>query len=96
MNIILPCRILVFAASLILPATALSQDEIISKVASLRPLVSTRSVIEQTLGIGDGKEWSVWYDYPEATVHLVYSDGKCTVGWLAPKDTLIESTVRFK
>ncbi|HYO05535.1 MAG TPA: hypothetical protein VER14_00945, partial [Phototrophicaceae bacterium] len=52
---------------------------------------------EKLLGKGKDKDddWT-WYYYKDSSIKISYSDGDCTEGFLAPKDTVVKVYIDFK
>lgn len=84
------------AIALLAHLNTCAQTDVLSKLSGLKPLASNRSEVEEVLGgKGSVKESSTWYQYPGMSVQAIYSTGRCTDGWLAPRDTLIEISAFF-
>ena len=47
------------------------------------------------LGNGEVKDNSTWYQFSDMSIEIIYSDGSCTEGWLAPNDTVIQTSANF-
>jgi hypothetical protein len=72
-----------------------AQDDLLARVASIKPFVSSRSDVQNLLGKGSIEENSVWYYGSEVSIGIDFSNGKCSGGWLVPKDKVVEITVNF-
>jgi hypothetical protein len=73
-----------------------AQSNILEKIKSIKVMSSTRADVEKLLG--KGKDQGIWskYRYEKEFVEITYSDGTCTRGFLAPKDTVIEVSLDFR
>jgi hypothetical protein len=72
------------------------QSSILEKVKSIRVISWARADVEKLLGKGKDNGIRTWYVDKEESVQITYSDGTCTEGFLAPKDTVIQMEVYFK
>jgi hypothetical protein len=73
-----------------------AQSDILEKIKSIKVMSSTRADVEKLLGKGkDENNWT-WYINKKESVQIVYSDGTCTRGFLAPKDTVVKIYLNFK
>jgi hypothetical protein len=77
----------------VIPSTA--QDGEILKLLKIKPMVSTTADVLQIFGQGKAEENSTWYYFDDKSIEVIVSDGECTEGWLAPKDTVIEASAFF-
>ena len=54
-----------------------------------------RSDVSKIFGKGEEGGGSLWFYFPKHSVAVTISDGTCTEGWLAPKNTVIETSIHF-
>lgn len=73
----------------------LGQENFGQKLSTIKPMVTTKKNILKILGKGETEENITWYKFDDRSLEIIYSTGKCTEGWLAPKGTVIEFSVIF-
>lgn len=73
----------------------LAQSDGLDKIKSLKPVISTKSDAIRLLGEGLIKGNSTWYRLPDMSIEIVYSNGTCRDGWLAPRDNVTQISAHF-
>lgn len=75
--------------------TVEAQNNILDRIKNIKAIASTRDDVEKVLGKGEDRDFRTVFHYDKETVEILYSSGRCTAGWLAPKDTVIEIDITF-
>lgn len=74
---------------------SLGQTDELSKVNQIRPFESTRTDVRSILGEGTDDGDSTWYQFEHMSIEVVFSDGTCIDGWLAPQGVVLRVEVTF-
>lgn len=72
-----------------------AQDDILNQLKAIKVISSTRKDVEKILGKGEDKDIWTFYYYSNESVQITYSNGKCSGGWLAPKNHVIRVRASF-